>query len=216
MSQDSLFNVHTILPSSEVYGPGLRWVLWTQGCTLACKGCWNTETWSKQKGVLMTMSDVKSSLDCAEEEIEGIEGITILGGEPLQQASATLELIHYARSKNLTVMLYTGYYESEFDEIMQQCFDNSDLVIQGRYVEEKRDLGLLWRGSTNQILESPTKRYDVSNFREAQEVEIQIDHDTGQVTVTGYPDAQILEMVEELSTSKLSSRIEKPKPSSKS
>ena len=61
-----------------------------------------------------------------------------------------------------------------------------------------RDLGLIWRGSTNQRLESPTGRYDVSIFEEEQEVEIQIDHATGELTVTGYPDVNILAMIEEL------------------
>ena len=42
--------VHDIVPRSEIYGPGTRWVLWVQGCTLACAGCWNTETWSRRAG----------------------------------------------------------------------------------------------------------------------------------------------------------------------
>jgi anaerobic ribonucleoside-triphosphate reductase activating protein len=203
MSINSLVNTHTIIPSSEIYGPGVRWVLWTQGCSLGCKGCWNTETWDPSNGKLLSLIELKKSIDDA----DGVEGITLLGGEPLQQASVMLELIRYAKGKDLSVMLYTGYYEKEFDETMKQCFELSDLVIQGRYVEEKRDLGLLWRGSTNQIIESPTGYYDVEQFEEAQEVEIHIDHDSGQVTVTGYPDADIIEMVEGLSNSKIPFKI---------
>ena len=80
---------------------------------------------------------------------------------------------------------------------MWECYNSSDLVISGRYVQSKRDLGLVWRGSTNQVLESPSNYYDVEHYEENQEVEIQIDHNTGEVLITGYPDINIISMVEE-------------------
>jgi hypothetical protein len=95
-------------------------------------------------------------------------------------------------------MLYTGYEPHEFDEVMQACYDASDIAITGRYVAEQRDLGLLWRGSSNQVIESPTGRYADLEFEEAQEVEVLIDHETGQVTMLGYPDEQILSDFKEL------------------
>ena len=186
--------VHDIVPRSEIYGPGTRWVLWVQGCTLACAGCWNTETWSRRAGSLRTVGSLLGEIG----ETGGIEGITILGGEPLQQAGPVLALIEGAGQMGLTAMLYTGYERHEFDETMQACYDASDIAITGRYVAEQRDLGLLWRGSANQVIESPTGRYADLEFEEAQEVEVLIDHETGQVTMLGYPDEQMLSDFKEL------------------
>ena len=97
--------VHDVLPSSSVYGPGKRWVLWVQGCTLACEGCWNVETWSRRSGQERTVSSLVEDIKA---NMEGLEGITVLGGEPLQQPDAVLSLMQQAKELGLTVMLYTG------------------------------------------------------------------------------------------------------------
>ena len=194
MARELTINTHNIVESSMIYGPGKRWVLWTQGCTLACKGCWNKQTWSKRGGDEKSISQLIESITSQED----IEGITILGGEPFQQLDGIAELIKSVKQLGLTVMLYTGYEKAEFNDLMWQCFNSSDLVIAGRYRKELRDVGLIWRGSTNQILESPTGHYDVAKFEESQEVEIHIDHETNEVTLTGYPDLQIVEMIKQL------------------
>lgn len=194
MARELTINTHNVVESSMIYGPGKRWVLWTQGCTLACKGCWNTQTWSKRGGDEKSISQLIESITSQED----IEGITILGGEPFQQLDGIAELIKSVKQLGLTVMLYTGYEKAEFNDLMWQCFNSSDLVIAGRYRKELRDVGLIWRGSTNQILESPTGHYDVAKFEESQEVEIHIDHETNEVTLTGYPDLQIVEMIKQL------------------
>ena len=189
-----MLRVHDVLPRSSIYGPGERFVLWVQGCTLACPGCWNVETWSKKGGsdreVGALVDDVRRSME------EGpLEGISILGGEPLQQAPAVLALIDAVKPMGLSVLLYTGYEPDEYDATMQACHDRSDLLIGGRYVQELRDPFLRWRGSSNQSFTSPTGRYDVTEFDDLQEVEVIIDHETGQLTVTGYPEADLLDLV---------------------
>lgn len=187
--------VHDVLPSSSVYGPGKRWVLWVQGCTLACEGCWNVETWSRRRGQERTVSSLVEDIKA---NMEGLEGITVLGGEPLQQPDAVLSLMQQAKELGLTVMLYTGYEPHEYTPVMQACHDASDLLIGGRYVAEQRDPSLRWRGSTNQSFISPTGRYDPSSFEDFEEVEIIIDHDTGQITMTGYPDEELHALLEKL------------------
>ena len=123
------------------------------------------------------------------------EGVTFLGGEPLQQAPAVLALIDAVKPMGLSVLLYTGYEPEEYDATMQACHNRSDLLIGGRYVQELRDPFLRWRGSSNQSFTSPTGRYDVNEFDDLQEVEVVIDHETGQLTVTGYPEADLLDLV---------------------
>jgi anaerobic ribonucleoside-triphosphate reductase activating protein len=174
---------------STIYGPGLRYVIWTQGCTLACKGCWNKQFWPKE-GTPVTITDlVKEIL-----QVKGIEGITILGGEPLQQANATLELIRSVKAVGQTVFMYTGYEPEEFDETMQACFDSSDIVVTGRYIESQRNVNLRWRGSTNQMVHCPTGRYSLSELIEQNEVEIVVNQD-GTIELYGYPDSEISEWI---------------------
>lgn len=178
-----------------MYGPGKRWVLWVQGCDLGCEGCWNVSTWSRRKG---EWRSVDSLLQDIKANMGGLEGITLLGGEPLQQAEASLDLIQQAKALGLTVMLYTGYEPREYTPAMQACHDASDLLIGGRYVQELRDPSLRWRGSSNQSFISPTGAYQPELIENAEEVEFIIDHDTGQVTMTGYPDVEMQDFLKEL------------------
>ena len=179
------------LDRSEIYGPGLRAVFWTQGCNLACKGCWNTQYWSKKGGDITQVSTLLEELD----SIDGIEGITLLGGEPLQQSEASLELIQGCKEKGLTVFLYTGYDPSEFDLTMQQCFDLSDIAVTGRFVQELRDTTLRWRGSQNQQVHFISNAYEESVLQEQTEVECHI-LPNGEVRMVGYAEKGILSIIE--------------------
>ena len=179
------------LDRSEIYGPGLRAVFWTQGCNLACKGCWNTQYWSKKGGDLIQVSTLLEELD----SIDGFEGITLLGGEPLQQSEASLELIQGCKEKGLTVFLYTGYDPSEFDLTMQQCFDLSDIAVTGRFVQELRDTTLRWRGSQNQQVHFISNAYEESVLQEQTEVECHI-LPNGEVRMVGYAEKGILSIIE--------------------
>jgi len=169
-----------ILPHARIYGPGSRFTIWLQGCTLGCKGCWNEQFWPEQGGECYDVDElVKQILDAE------VEGITLLGGEPLQQADSVLELIERVKELNLTVFLYTGYSRKEFNTTMQRCADQSDILIAGRYVESKRDTFLRWRGSSNQIIEFPTGHYSDANLLEVREVEMHISG--GNAQIYGYP-----------------------------
>lgn len=179
-----------LLQQSEIYGPGLRYVIWVQGCTLACKGCWNKQFWSSQGGEAILVEELIEKISA----IPDIEGITLLGGEPLQQAEAVLELIMACKEKDLTVFLYTGYELEEFDQIMQKCFDSSDIVVSGRYVQSLRDTNLRWRGSQNQSVHFISSRYDPSICQEQNEVECHI-MENGMLTIVGYAGAELLSAV---------------------
>lgn len=179
------------LDRSEIYGPGLRSVFWTQGCTLACKGCWNTQYWPNFVGEEISVSSILRQL----EELQDIEGITLLGGEPLQQADACFELIQGCKKMGLSVFLYTGYEPSEFDELMQSCFDLCDIAVTGRYVQEFRDTSLRWRGSQNQQVHFVSDLYDKSVLQEQTEVEFHISP-TGEVQIVGYAESELSTLME--------------------
>ena len=89
-------------------------------------------------------------------------------------------------------MLYSGYEPEELDSVQQECVDNSDIVILGRYKEELRNTKLRWRGSENQVLYSPTGRYTVEDFPDGEtEISVHIDAD-GKLLITGYPDLEFM------------------------
>ena len=179
------------LDYSEIYGPGVRSVFWTQGCNLACKGCWNKQYWSSRGGSEIEVSQILNELD----QLEGIEGITLLGGEPLQQSAASLELIRGCKEMGLSVFLYTGYDPSEFDETMQACFDLSDIAVTGRYVQELRDTTLRWRGSRNQQVHFISDLYDDSVLQEQTEVECHI-LPNGEIRMVGYAEPELSKLLE--------------------
>jgi anaerobic ribonucleoside-triphosphate reductase activating protein len=186
---ERLIRVAEFLDRSDIYGPGMRSVIWVQGCTLACKGCWNTEFWAHAGGEMKTVSELHNQLMA----VEGVEGVTILGGEPLQQAPALLDLLRMQDAEKRSIMLYSGYEENELNEVQQACVDLSDIVILGRYVESLRNVNLRWRGSTNQVLFSPTGRVDVEGVEDGErEVEFHIQSD-GRFIMVGYPDPSLVE-----------------------
>lgn len=195
--QGASIRIGHIVNHTEIYGPGLRSAIWVKGCTLACKGCWNKQYWPSTGGDLVTVEELNSKLN----SIEGVEGITLLGGEPLQQAPGILQLIKLQKENNRTVMMYSGYEFAELNEIQKECVELSDIVILGRYVENKRNTSLRWRGSENQILFSPTGRYDVNDYHDGEnEISVHIDAN-GELTITGYPDADtMLDLIEDLIT----------------
>lgn len=175
---------------SEIYGPGIRSVYWLQGCTLACKGCWNTQFWPSRGGDLIDVDRLLSELSCR----QGIEGITLLGGEPLQQAQQVEQLMMGCKKLGLTVFLYTGYEMHELDSTMKRCVDLADLVVMGRFVQTRRNTNLRWRGSENQRLLIKNPKYKYMEITEQNEVEIHLDT-SGGIRVVGYGESELLEVV---------------------
>ena len=188
-----LLRIASIEEQSSIYGPGLRFVIWVQGCTLVCKGCWNTQFWPRKGGHDRTVESLVEQITKTEE----IEGITILGGEPLEQAEAVHELILQVKEAGLSVFLYSGFEHHELNDTQQACVNASDIVVLGRYVEDKRDMNLRWRGSSNQILEFPTERYRGIQFEERGECEVIFEED-GSIRVLGYPDPELIAFIESM------------------
>ena len=178
------------LSSSQIYGPGNRFVIWVQGCSLECPGCWNKEFWTTESGYELEISKLISIISSTNE----IEGITILGGEPLEQPEATLNLIQSVKRIGLTVMLYTGYEEDEMTDLQLECVYASDIVIMGRYVASMRDTTLRWRGSSNQEIKILSEAYKDIEIEEKEEVEITIDTN-GAISMAGYPQKWLLNVL---------------------
>jgi len=189
----NLLNLAEIIESSRIYGPGIRFVIWVQGCSIRCKGCWNKEMHSFEPKHLWTIDDLYTKIISTPD----IEGITVLGGEPLHQSKTLLSLAERIKELDMTVMLYTGFEIDEIkDKHSQRLIGISDIVVVGRYIEEERSLFLKWRGSTNQSIIFNNEEYQKLYRRmgNENEIEIHID-DLGRMTLLGYPKEEIIKEV---------------------
>lgn len=141
-----------IMEDSIVDGEGIRAVIWTQGCSHKCPGCHNPQTHSFDDGFELDIDEVKQQID----ELEGQDGITFSGGDPLYQVEACLELAKYIKSKKMTVWCYTGFtYEglislSKSNPKILEFLKTIDVLIDGPFILEQKSLDCVFRGSKNQ------------------------------------------------------------------
>ncbi len=175
-------NLARTLPRSAANGPGERFVVWVQGCPLACSGCWNPDTWSFARRQMR-------SVDALAEEIlatPGIDGVTFSGGEPFAQARALAVVAGRVRADGLSVFVFTGYSRDELVEDRHaELLAVTDVLVTGRYEDELRTSGLPWRGSANQRVHFLTDHHGPEDLRGAVEVELVLG--PSGLAVTGFP-----------------------------
>lgn len=179
--------VHEFQPQSNANGPGLRAVLWVQGCNLACVGCFNPETHSFQGGQIWSTDETLTRILSAHQQTPGgLEGLTISGGEPMFQYRALTNLLGYLRnSTNLSVIVFSGF---TYEEILKLPGVNVflslvDVLITGRYESKLRVAnGLL--GSSNKQIHYLTDRLTPKMMAKVPEAEIIISED-GVISLSG-------------------------------
>ena len=137
---------------SIVDGPGLRAVLWTQGCAHHCPGCQNESTWDFNGGGLVPIAMVLEAID----ELKYQDGITFSGGDPMFQPEACNIIATHCKEKGFNIWLYTGFTYEELmakkNPIYKELLSKIDVLVDGRFILQERDLSLLFRGSRNQRL----------------------------------------------------------------
>ncbi len=175
--------IHSLLPQSRANGPGTRFVIWVQGCSFHCPGCFNPATWDIEAGYLITANSLFEQILA---EQDNIEGISISGGEPLQQIIPLLNLMEKVKQETaLSILLFTGY---SWDEILafteaERLITCLDVLIAGRYNENLPcTKGLI--ASTNQTLHLLTDRYNESDLNAVPETEIILDKN-GHILISG-------------------------------
>jgi anaerobic ribonucleoside-triphosphate reductase activating protein len=175
--------VHDFMARSRANGPGVRAVLWLQGCSLRCPGCFNPGTHPPDagdcvqgEGLLARIADL----------VPGIEGLTVSGGEPLEQARPLRQLLERVRLEaQLSVILLTGFTWQEVTASpeMAGLLPFVDVLVAGRYERAHRVARGL-RGSDNKTMHFLTDRYGEDDLDAAPTAEIAIGTD-GEVVVTG-------------------------------
>jgi anaerobic ribonucleoside-triphosphate reductase activating protein len=177
-------NVAGWIAKSTANGPGERFVLWMQGCPLACEGCWNPDTWSFAPRRVLTIDSLEPEIVAA----AGIEGITFSGGEPFAQAAPLAELARRGRQRGLSVVVFTGHELAELRwPAARELLAEADILVAGRFVRAQRDVRLAWRGSRNQELHFLTDRYSPADVPAANRIELHLAVD-GSVVLTGFPE----------------------------
>lgn len=145
-----MMNYHNITKDDMLNGDGLRVVLWVAGCSHYCSECQNPVTWDPNGGIPFDQAAREEVF--AELSKDYISGITFSGGDPLYSSNEP-EITKLARQIResfplKTIWLYTGYTWEEIKD--REILQYLDVLVDGRYVKEKRDTLLHWRGSANQ------------------------------------------------------------------
>lgn len=174
-------------------GPGVRFVIWTQGCPRRCKGCMSPNSQSLDGGYLI-------DVDFLVEQVKksGRTELTISGGEPFMQAAALTEMIKKLRETiDLGVIVYTGYTIEEInsfaDSICRDFLSQCDLVIDGEYIEALND-GKNLRGSSNQRAIPITDRYmDLLKDFGKKPTEVEIFCGEEKICMVGVPSREIFD-----------------------
>ena len=205
----AVLRVHAIEPCTRTNGPGRRSTLWLQGCSLRCPGCFNPTTHAHAHGLLIPVDEVFASLA---HPPEPVEGITISGGEPLEQASPLLALLRRVRAEtSLSVLLFTGL---PWEQAKRHADLGSlvDVVLAGPYVV-RHHLAQGLRGSSNKTIHLLTPRYTRADLEAVPAAEIFIDP-TGTITLTGIdPLAQLQSPPKASSLPEARTHPEAPTPS---
>ena len=147
-------NYSAIKKNDIANGPGVRVSLFVSGCRRHCKNCFNPETWSFDNGNLFdknTMDELMSALGR-----EYISGFTVLGGEPFEEENKGMvyHILRTVREKfpDKSIWCYSGFTFEELKETSINILEMLDVLVDGPFVEEKKNLRLRFRGSENQRL----------------------------------------------------------------
>lgn len=133
---------------SIVDGPGLRTVIWTQGCPHHCKNCHNPQTHDVDGGFEMEIEELIAFID----QLHLQSGVTLSGGEPFLQAKTLLPVVRYIKEKKMNIWAYSGYTYDELikDSDKLELLKYVDVLVDGRFVDELKDYRLRFKGSKNQ------------------------------------------------------------------
>lgn len=189
----SWLNIASRLPCTEAEGPGRRAALWVQGCDKRCHGCCNPGYLRIEPRELVQADEVVDWLEAAHREHD-LEGITLLGGEPMLQAKGLAHVAQGARRLGLSVMVFSGYTTKELDALHLPGSDvllrATDVLVDGPYESTLPDRHRRWVGSTNQRFHYLTDRYDATIEGRDETVERTVEwriRSDGTVFMNGWP-----------------------------
>jgi anaerobic ribonucleoside-triphosphate reductase activating protein len=182
-------SIAQVVPCTEAEGPGRRFAVWFQGCPLRCPGCCNPEYLPFSGGEKKTIAEMTERMQRTRNET-GIEGVTLLGGEPFAHAAGAAILARSARDLGLSVMAFSGYTIEQLGEMpdpaVAELLSLTDILVDGPYLRDEPDTERRWIGSRNQRIHFLTDRYSFDEqWRKKNTLEIRMVG--GEITVNGFP-----------------------------
>lgn len=185
--------VHHMVPVLEdILGPGRRAVVWVQGCTIRCRGCVLPEAWDSRGGREMDPDALAEALLTKE-----VEGLTVTGGEPTEQAEAVARVMECFRRESKNTWLYTGRTLGELrasgDLFIERLLAATDVLVDGPFVGEQAE-GRGFRGSRNQLVHRLTGAIAEERLRPELPCRVVVDvNDSGRLLVVGIPGPGLLD-----------------------
>ncbi len=155
-------NIASIVDNTLVEGPGLRTAIWVQGCLKRCKSCCNPEYLEIKPANIISIDNLCERI-LQNKYSYGIEGVTLLGGEPFLQAQGLGYLARFSQKHKLSIMIFTGYKLRELDDTLYSgasfLIKHSDIIVDGEFELHNQENSRNWVGSTNQNFHYFTDRY---------------------------------------------------------
>ncbi len=189
--------LHDEKKNVRVLGPGKRYVIWLQGCKKSCPGCMSVESRALDGGYLENINRLAKRIIGSE-----CQGLTVSGGEPFLQATALSKLIDEMKKyKDIGIIIYTGYTYEELcgmeDAAIRRVLEQTDLLIDGPYIEELND-GKFLRGSSNQRSWFLTDRYeDVKTDYGIRQSSVEFYFSSDKICMVGIPAKDIMSRIKE-------------------
>ena len=176
--------INSYIPITDVEGVGTRFAIWVQGCSIHCEGCANSHMWNFDGGISYKVDDF---IEIIKKYKDKIEGITWLGGEPTEQMQAVTEISKTVQELGLSVIVFTGYEYKDLESNVdfKELAKYTDILIDGKYEQDKQDFSRAWVGSSNQNYYFLTDRYNESVITEYKnKIEVRINPDN-KIIMTG-------------------------------
>jgi len=178
--------------TTRAEGPGLRYALWLQGCSIRCPGCCNPHLFAPL-GPKTAVAELLAEIAVLQGEIEGV---TVLGGEPFDQAGGLLTLVAGVEALGLSRVVFSGFTLEELkgrgDPVVNRILATIDVLVDGRYDSRLKETERLWVGSSNQNFHYLTRRYSPLIERPSpreplRSLEVRIGPD-GRLNANGWPE----------------------------
>ena len=186
----SYLNLASLRLSTESEGPGKRLALWVQGCERRCPGCCNPNMQEIRKNIIVDTKDLIELIQCSMSK-NVIEGVSFIGGEPMLQAEGLSEIAIWAHSVGLTVLVFTGYTYEELVSMSNHSVDtllkDTDLLVDGAFIQEEYDTERDWVGSKNQKVHFLSNAYNHGIEYEKHERKMEVLVSEKDILVNGWP-----------------------------
>lgn len=146
MNEQFKIRILDIIRGTTVDGPGFRTAIYMAGCKHKCPGCHNPGSWDFNSGKEMSLEEIVSIVRTEDFDV------TITGGDPLCSPFSTLQLVKSIKEAGYAIWLYTGYVYEDIirNDELKEILNYIDVVVDGPFIESKKDLDLKFRGSSNQ------------------------------------------------------------------